>query len=133
MSSPSTEFTPRDGRRFGIQVGLAFLVLGGLLLWRGHATAAAVVVTVSALLVGGGLVRPRALGPVYDRWMALALLISKVTNPVFLGVVYYFVLTPTGLLMRAMGRNPIVHEPSEDGSYWLRRGPERTSDMRRQF
>lgn len=135
MNSSSTEpeFTARDGRRFGVQVGLAFLALGALLVWRDHLVAAGVMGGLAALLLGGGLVRPAALGPVYRRWMAVAHAISKVTNPIFLAIVYFLVLTPTGVVMRALGRNPIVHEPGEDGSYWIRRDPDRGGDMRRQF
>ncbi len=132
-TSSSTEFTARDGRRFGVQVGIAFLVLGAVLVWRDRSIPSAVAGSFGALLLLGGLLRPVALGPVYRRWMAIALLISKVTMPVFMGVVYFLVLTPTGLLMRAFGRNPIVHASSEDGGYWVRREPGQRGDMRRQF
>ncbi len=132
-NSSSTDFTADDGRRFGTQVGLAFLVLGAILLWRGHSTPAAAAGGVSVGLVLAALVRPAALGPVYRKWMALALVISRVTNPIFLGIVYYCVLTPTGLVMRAIGHKPIVHEPDADDSYWIHREHTRTRDMRRQF
>ena len=132
-SSSSTEFTARDGRRFGVQVGIAFLVLGSVLLWRDRSTAAAVCGSLGALLLLGGLLRPVALGPVYRRWMAIALLISKVTTPVFMGIVYFLVLTPTSLLMRVFKRNPIVHEPDDDSGYWILREPGKHGDMRRQF
>lgn len=133
MTSSSTEFTARDGRQFGTQVGIAFLLLGALLVWRDRSVPAAVVGSLGALLLLGGLLRPAALGPVYRRWMAIALLISKVTTPIFMGVVYFLVLTPTGLLMRVFGRNPIVHAASEDSGYWIRREPGQHGDMRRQF
>lgn len=133
MSSSSTEFTARVGRRFGTQVGLAFLALGALLLWREHSIPAAIAGGLSASLLLGAFIRPTALEPVHRGWMALALQISKVTNPIFLGVVYYLVLTPTGLVMRALGRRPIVHEPDENGSYWIRREHGQTRDMHRQF
>jgi Saxitoxin biosynthesis operon protein SxtJ len=132
-TSSSTEFTVRDGRRFGVQVGIAFLVLGAFLVWRDRSVPSAVAGSIGALLLLGGLLRPAALGPVYRRWMAIALLISKVTTPIFMGVVYFLVLTPTGLLMRVIGRNPIVHASNEDGGYWIRREPGKHSDMRRQF
>lgn len=133
MSSFSTEFTVRDGRRFGTQVGIAFLVLGAILLWRGHSTPAVVAGGLSVGLLLAALLRPTVLGPVSRKWMAMALLISRVTNPIFMGIVYYCVLTPTGLVMRALGRRPIVHEPDAGGSFWIRREHRRTRDMRRQF
>lgn len=133
MSSFSTEFTVRDGRRFGTQVGLAFLVLGAILLWRGHSMPAAVAGGLSVGLLLAALLRPTVLGPVSRKWMAMALVISRVTNPIFMGIVYYCVLTPTGLVMRALGHKPIVHEPDAGGSFWIVREHRRTRDMRRQF
>ena len=63
---------------------------------------------------------PGELGPVNRAWMGLAELISKVTTPIFMGVVYFVVLMPVGLLMRLFGRNPIKHT-AVSGSYWASR------------
>ncbi len=131
-TSSSTEFTARDGRRFGVQVGIAFAVLGSLLLWREHVVLAAIGGVLSALLVLGGLAVPARLGPVYRGWMAVALVISKVTTPIFMAVVYFLVLTPTGLLLRVAGRNPLRRsEDAETDWIWRERGDH--GDMRRQF
>lgn len=131
-TSSSTEFTARDGRRFGVQVGIAFAVLGALLLWRERAVLAAIGGTLSALLVLGGLAVPARLGPVYRGWMAVALAISKVTTPIFMAVVYFLVLTPTGLLLRVAGRNPLRRSgDSETDWTWREHGDH--GDMRRQF
>ncbi len=43
--------------------------------------------------------------------MELAHLISKVTTPIVMGVMYLLVLTPVGLLRRTFGGNPMVHQP----------------------
>ena len=65
--------------------------------------------------------------------MQLAHLMSKVTTPIVMGVMYLFVLTPVGLLRRALGGNPMVHAP-ESGSYWKSR-PEgrRSGNLSRQY
>ena len=55
------------------------------------------------VLVLAGLVVPRLLGKVYAGWMGFALVLSKVTTPIFMGVIYFVVLTPTGFLMRMFG------------------------------
>jgi hypothetical protein len=132
-SSHSTEFTRSDGRRFAFPVGTAFLLLAGVLLWRERELLAGVAAGLGGVLYLAGLAAPARLGPVYRSWMALALAISKVTTPVFMAIVYIGVMTPTGLVMRALGRNPIAHQP-RDGSYWVRRKDGTASgDMRRQF
>jgi hypothetical protein len=105
-------------------VGAAFAVLALLLLWRERETAATALGALAAALLVGGLAAPAAMGPVYRAWMGLALVLSKVTTPIFLGIVYYLVLTPVGVLRRTFGQHPLVHV-AKDGSFWNRRDPVR--------
>jgi hypothetical protein len=126
--------TPREGRRFGLTVGGAFALLGAVLYWRGRTTTSTAFLVVGAVLIMAGIVIPGRLAPVHRAWMGFAHLLSKVTTPVFMGVVYFLVISPMGLIMRLFGRNPLVHRPAGDG-YWLRREPHHdpTDTMRHQF
>jgi hypothetical protein len=123
-----------EGRRFGLLVGAAFVGLGGLLGRNGRSVGGAVAATIGGLLIVAGLAVPRRLGPVYRAWMALATLISRVTTPVFMGIVYFGLITPIGWVRRALGRNPLA-PPSGAASFWVARaGRSGTrSDLERQF
>jgi len=125
--------SPSKGRKFGLTVGLAFLALAALLhFWRHREVAGAIAGGLGGLLVLGALVVPTRLGPVERAWMGLAHLISRVTTPIFMGVVFYVVMTPMGVLMRLVGRRPLVHG-ERDGSFWLEPTSGGRSDMERQF
>jgi hypothetical protein len=128
-SKETGSYTARQGRRFGITLGLAFLALAALLAWRGHGGAGRALGALGAVLVGGGLLAPRALRPVEAAWMRFAASLSRVTTPIFMGIVYYLVITPVGLLRRAFGSNPL--ESGEEGSVW--KDHDGTKDLRRQF
>jgi hypothetical protein len=125
--------TPAEGRKFGLLVGGAFLLIG-LLLWRGaYVVAASIVLLVALGLIAGGLIAPGRLGPVYRGWMALALAISKVTTPVIMGAIFFLVLTPAGLLGRLFGHRAISR-PRDAATYWQSRAPgARRSVMNHQF
>jgi hypothetical protein len=123
--------TPAEGRKFGLTVGGAFAVLAGITWWRDHAVLMQVFGTLAVVLILAGLIIPGKLGPVYGGWMKFALLISKVTTPIFLAIVYFLVISPIGLLMRAFRRNPLEHQPVE-GSVWLPRSSARGT-MSNQF
>ena len=129
-----TRLTPKEGRRFGLTLGAAFVVLGALLGWRGHATAAPVVATLGAALTVAGLVAPTRLGPLERTWSGLGVAISRITTPIFLGILYVGVITPAGLLLRLAGRNPLGR-PRQQPSFWVPRGADarRRSDMQRLF
>ena len=132
-ASRPVRLTPAEGRKFGLLVGGAFLLLGVLLWRRTHLTAAYVAATLAVALIVGGLAVPAQLGPVYRAWMALAKAISKVTTPVFMSVIFFLVLTPAGILVRLFGHRPLTR--SRGGpSYWQSRAPgSRRGDLDHQF
>jgi hypothetical protein len=124
--------TPEEGRKFGLTVGGAFLALSGLLWWRGRVLAALVCAGLGGALVLAGLVVPARLTTVHRAWMAFGQLLSRVTTPVFMGIVYFLILTPIGGIMRLFGKNP-VRRPPVEGSFWVRRAAEKHGRMDRQF
>lgn len=125
--------TAAEGRRFGLTVGAAFLVLTAILLWRSHLKTAVAFGALGAVLVVAGLAVPTRLGPVERGWMKFAHLISKLTTPIVMGVMYLLVLTPFGILRRAFGGNPLEHA-ADAGGYWKKRPAGRgRSNLSRQF
>ena len=112
-----TGLSPSDGRRFGLVVGAAFVLLALVLLWRDRVLLAQISGGLGTALVLGGILVPAYMGPVYNAWMALALVISKVTTPIFMGIVYFVVIAPMGLVMRMFGKNPLRHKAVR-GTRW---------------
>lgn len=124
--------TAAQGRKFGLTVGLAFIALGALIyFWRHKELTGEILAGWGVALVLAGLVAPTALGPVERAWMGLAHLLSKVTTPIFMGVVYFVVLTPIGLVMRLFGKNPLI-VPQSGGGVWVTRTATK-GDIERQF
>src|SRR5262245_32307532 len=101
--------------------------------WRGRTPGLMTFAALGCLLVLAGLAVLGRLGPVYRAWMGLAEVLSKVTTPIFMGIVYFLVLTPLGLILRLAGKHPLGRpDPSE--SVWVARDAgERRSDLLRQF
>ena len=120
-----------EGRRFGLTVGTSFLAIAGLLWWRGRIVGAAGCGAAGAGLVAGALLVPTYLGPLQVGWMALAHAISRVTTPVFTGIMYFVALTPFGIVRRTVGRSPL-HQSRASRTFWVNR-VNRRSDLQRQF
>lgn len=121
-----------EGRKFAFTVGIAFLVLGAIVWWRGGLTVAKAFGGLGGVLLVLGVAIPSHLGPVQRAWMGLAHVISKVTTPIFMGVVYFVVITPISLLMSLFGKRPLAVKSAP--SYWTPRAPgARQSDLTRQF
>ncbi len=130
----SARLTARQGRRFGVTVGVAFLVLAAVLWWRDRTTGAAIVASAGTALMVAGLAVPTALGPVERAWMAFARSLSKVTTPIVMGIVYFLVILPIGFAMRILNRSPLAVKATND-SFWVPRAGEehRRGGMKHQF
>ena len=130
----STGLSRGEARQFGLAVGVAFLVLGALQWWRGRPTSALIFGGLGAALVVFGIMLPGTLVPVRRAWMGMAVKISKVTTPIFMGVVYFGVLTPAGVARRMFGRGP-MRRRLRGSSRWVVRDSQRRppEDMQHQF
>ena len=93
-------------REFGLTTGAIVGVLFGLffpwILERPIPRWPWVIFGVLALLA---LVVPNALRPVYTGWMRFGLFMSRITTPLIMGIVFYLVITPMGLVMRLAGKD----------------------------
>ena len=67
---------------------------------------------------------PPLLQPLNRLWTKFGLLLHKVVSPVVLGIMFFLVITPIGLLMRSLGKNPLQLRFDDDArSYWVHRRP----------
>ncbi len=111
-------YSAAKGRRFALTVAGAFAVFAGISYWRGRETVPLVLGGLALLLTLAGLAVPSRLGPLERGWMKLAHLISRVTTPIFMGIVYFLLLTPLGAFRRAIGKNALTHKAGVAG-YWI--------------
>ena len=122
----------RAGRKFSFTVGTAFVVLAGVATWRDHPTLAMVLAALGGALLLGGLVVPARMRAVERVWMQFALLLSKVTTPIFMGVVYFLIIAPTGFLRRTLARSPMRPVATKD-SFWVASVPMSRDRLRQQY
>lgn len=110
----------RDLRWFGVLL-LAFAgLVGALVRWRLDApTAATAIWATGVVLAAIYYAWPAARRPIFVGWMYLAYPIGWVMSHVILAAIYFLVITPIGLLMRALGRDPMTRRFDRSAaSYW---------------
>jgi len=109
----------RTEREFGLVVGAVFVLIGGWWLYRGKfATAAHLVIPLGSALILLGLIWPRALVLPNKAWMLLAEALSFVSTRIILGLVFFLVVTPIGVIKRLSGWDPLSRRGSGSPSYW---------------
>lgn len=121
-------------RRFGLIVGGFFGVIG---LWpalfRGEAPRLWALAP-AGLLIVAGLILPKSLEPAYRVWMAVGDVLGWVNTRIILGVIFYGLFVPMGLLMRLFGKASMRHTFDHTiTTYRVLRQPRNSSHMTRQF
>lgn len=117
------EVVPGSDRSFGLVMAGALAVVSALNIWHAGRVWPFTVTLALAFLVMA-LLRPAALHPLNRIWMKFGQLLHKIVNPVIMALLFYGTVLPTGLVMRAMGKDMLrlKREPEAD-SYWIPRAP----------
>jgi Saxitoxin biosynthesis operon protein SxtJ len=119
----SEEIVGPSNRRFGLTIGAACAIIGGIRALLGHShtewwLGAGFVVALFAILW------PAALGPLNRLWLRLGLLLNKVVNPIVMTVLFVSTIVPVGVLMRLGGKDTLRLRARPDAaSYWILRDP----------
>ena len=109
----------RSERDFGLIVGGVFVLLSVWWFYRGKFfTAREVTLPLGALLVVLGLVFPRALFWPNKAWMALAEGLAFVSTRIILGLVFFVIVSPIGLIKRMFGWDPLNRRAGASETYW---------------
>lgn len=119
-------------RTFGLSVGAVLLALSFVPVLRHHRPPVLWMIAAGALLLVTGVIAPSTLRQIKRGWLFLGFLIGLVVHPVALGVLFYAVITPCGLLMRLFGGDPLRLRATTQQSYWRERSAP-ISTMRDQF
>jgi hypothetical protein len=125
--------TRNELRNFGL-AALAFSAIVATIVFRrtGSTSAAATIVSVGVIVAVLGFVLPKAIRPVFVVMTIVGYPIGWVMTHAIMGVIFYLVVTPVGVIMRLCGRDPMERGfDRRAASYWK---PRRTdSDSRRYF
>jgi len=109
----------RREREFGLVVGGVLLLLSAWWIYRGKfPVVSKYLVGIGALLVLLGLVLPRALVWPNKAWMGLAEVLSFISTRIILGLVFFGIVTPIGVIKRLMGWDPLNRRAAASDSYW---------------
>lgn len=124
----------KQRREFGFIVGGVFLLIGCWPMLFNNAHPRWWSLMFGAILVLGALLVPTALGPMYRAWMFLGHVLGWINTRLLLGIIFYGLVTPMGLIMRLMSKDPMRRrlDPTAQ-TYRIMRHPRPGSHMHHQF
>ena len=120
-----------SNRSFGIVFFFVFLLIAvypliknqDIRLWS---------LTVSVVFLLLIIFNSKILNPLNKLWFKFGIFLGKIVSPLIMGIIFFLVVTPIGLLMRLLGKDLLNLKFNNNKSYWIDKdGPK--SKMKNQF
>ena len=126
-----TKIKNGSNKSFGIVFFIFFLIVGlyplinveGPRIWS---------IVLSVIFLVLGLNNSQILTPLNILWFKFGMLLGKVVSPIIMGLVFFLVVTPTGIIMRLLNKDLLNLKKNKTNSYWINR-PKTKSEMKNQF
>ena len=120
-----------SNRSFGIVFFIVFLLIALYpLSYSGEIRGWSAVISLIFLILG--LLNSNTLTPLNKIWFKFGIFLSKIISPLIMGIIFFFVVTPIGIIMRIFGKDVLNLKYNEKQSYWIEKNDPK-SKMKNQF
>ena len=125
------DITIGSNRSFGVVFFIVFLIISiypllnneNIIIWS---------LVISIIFLVLGLLNSKFLNPLNKIWFKFGLLLGKIISPILMGIIFFFVVTPIGLLMKLLQKDLLNLKFNKNKTYWIEKsGPK--SKMKNQF
>ena len=120
-----------SNRSFGIVFFIVFLVIAIYPIFKSEDVRLwSLIISMIFLILG--LINSNFLTPLNKLWFKFGIFLGKIISPVIMGIIFFLVVTPIGLIMRFIGKDVLNLKYHKNKSYWIEKnGPK--SKMKNQF
>jgi Saxitoxin biosynthesis operon protein SxtJ len=127
-------FQVKELRQFGLLVGGVFSVIGLWPMFLREEPLRLWAVVLGSLLILLGSLAPTWLAPIHRGWMWVGHVLGWINTRIILGVIFYGLITPIGIVFRMLGKDTMRQSFSDTSStYRVNRQPRPRSHMKFQF
>ena len=120
-----------SNRSFGIVFFIVFLLIALYPLLKGNDLRIWSLI-VSFIFLVLGLLNSKLLTPLNRLWFKFGLLLGRFISPIIMGIIFFVVVTPIGIIMRLLKKDLLNLKYNKKESYWINKsGPK--SKMKNQF
>ena len=120
-----------SNRNFGIVFFIVFLIISlwpllnqnEIRIWS---------IAFSGIFLVLGLLNSKLLLPLNKLWFKFGILLGGIVAPIVMGIIYFLVVTPTGLIMKILGKDLLGMRKNKKNSYWIEKDNSHNS-LRNQF
>ena len=114
------KFNLPSNKNFGLVFFVVFLLVafypltvkGDIRLWS---------FVLSLIFLILGLINSKILTPLNIAWLKFGIFLGKIISPIIMGIIFFCVVTPTGLLMRVFKKDILKLKFNNHSSYWIKK------------
>ena len=120
-----------SNKSFGIVFSVVFLIIAIYpFSYSGEIRTWSLILSIVFMILG--LTNSKVLTPLNKIWFKFGIFLGKIISPLVMGLIFFFVVTPIGIIMRTLGKDLLNLKFSKNKSYWIEKnGPK--SKMKNQF
>ena len=126
-----SKITVGSNKSFGIVFCIFFLIVSLYPLINGESIRLCSII-LSGIFLILGLLNSRVLTPLNILWFKFGILLGRFISPIVMGLVFFLVVTPTGIIMRLFKKDLLKLKKNNSNTYWINK-EESKSDMKNQF
>ncbi len=126
-----SKITVGSNKNFGIVFCIFFLIVSLYPLINGESIRLWSII-LSGIFLILGLLNSRVLTPLNILWFKFGILLGRFISPIVMGLVFFLVVTPTGIIMRLFKKDLLKLKKNNSNTYWINK-EESKSDMKNQF
>ena len=120
-----------SNRNFGIVFFIVFLIITLYpLIFNENIRLWSLIISLVFLILG--LINSKILTPLNKIWFKFGIYLGKLISPIIMGIIFFFVVTPTGYVMRFLRKDILNLKYNNNKSYWIEKNNLK-SNMKNQF
>ena len=120
-----------SNRNFGIVFSIVFLIISlwpllnqnDIRIWS---------LIISGIFLVLGIINSKLLSLLNKIWFKFGIFLGNFIAPIVMGIVYFMVVTPTGLIMKLFGKDSLNLKKNNKDTYWIKKDNS-NSDLKNQF
>ena len=109
-----------SNKKFGFLFTLIFIILSGyfyLYKYSNFLIIISLIIATTFLITA--LIKPIILKPFNVLWFKLSIFLSKIVNPIILGIIFYILITPIAIITKIFGRDILKIKYTNKITYWI--------------
>ena len=120
-----------SNRNFGVVLFVVFLLIGLWPILKGNEIRIwSIVISLIFLILG--ILNSKILTPFNKVWFRFGIFLGNFISPIIMGIVFFLVVTPTGLIMKLFRKDLINLRKNNSSTYWIEKKDIKSS-MKNQF